>query len=172
MRTDCPNCGAKLHLQREGLSAPPPSQVRCWMCTSMVTLVAPSKDAGPPTITSAPGNNSKGSRIVGVLKSQTTSLALPRDKVIKVSVVEGPSQGLEYELSRPLMTIGRAGGEADIKVDDPEVSRLHCAIEVRSDAILLHDLNSRNGTYLNDSRVVAARLEHTARFRIGSSLLQ
>src|ERR1700674_2072754 len=77
--------------------------------------------------------------IMVALKSQTTTLALPRDHVIKISVIAGPSQGTEGELSRPLMTIGRLGGAADIKIDDPEVSGLHCAIEVRRDAIFLHD---------------------------------
>jgi pSer/pThr/pTyr-binding forkhead associated (FHA) protein len=49
---------------------------------------------------------------------------------------------------------------------------LHCAIEVRRDAIFLHDLRSRNGTYLNDSRIFVVRLEEMSKFRIGSSLLQ
>lgn len=79
---------------------------------------------------------------------------------------------MEYELSRPLVTVGRPGGGADIEIDDPEISRLHCAVEVRRDAILLHDLRSTNGTYLGDSRVFAARLEQASTFRIGSSLLQ
>jgi pSer/pThr/pTyr-binding forkhead associated (FHA) protein len=70
------------------------------------------------------------------------------------------------------MTIGRLGGGANIEIDDPEVSRLHCAVEVRRDAILLHDLRSKNGTYLGDSRVFAARLDESSKFRIGSSLLQ
>jgi pSer/pThr/pTyr-binding forkhead associated (FHA) protein len=49
---------------------------------------------------------------------------------------------------------------------------LHCAVEVRRDVILLHDLRSTNGTYLDNSPVFAARLEEMSRFRIGSSLLQ
>jgi hypothetical protein len=49
---------------------------------------------------------------------------------------------------------------------------LACAVEVRRDAILLHDLRSTNGTYLGDSRVFAARLEDMSEFRIGTSLLQ
>jgi pSer/pThr/pTyr-binding forkhead associated (FHA) protein len=59
-----------------------------------------------------------------------------------------------------------------MEIDDPEISRLHCAVEVRRDAILLHDLRSMNGTYIDNSRVFAARLEEKSKFRIGSSLLQ
>jgi pSer/pThr/pTyr-binding forkhead associated (FHA) protein len=87
-------------------------------------------------------------------------------------VVAGISKGLEFELSRPLMTIGRMGGDADIQIEDPEVSRLHCSVEVRGEAILLHDLHSTNGTFLGNSRVLSARLKKMSRIRIGSSYLQ
>jgi pSer/pThr/pTyr-binding forkhead associated (FHA) protein len=90
---------------------------------------------------------------------QTASLTLPEDKTIRISVVAGPSKGLEYHLSRPLVTVGRLKGGADIELNDPEVSGVHCTVEVRRDAILLHDLRSTNGTYIGDSRVFAARLE-------------
>jgi pSer/pThr/pTyr-binding forkhead associated (FHA) protein len=170
MRVNCPRCGAKLDLLDENFANQGRVQMRCWMCTSIVSIDSPSTESGPPTITVAPQKKSKAS-IMGALKLQTTTLALPRDKIIKISVIAGPSQGAECELSRPLTTIGRMGRNADIKLDDPEVSGMHCAIEVRRDAILLHDLNSRNGTYIDRFRVVAARLEPASQFRIGSSVL-
>jgi pSer/pThr/pTyr-binding forkhead associated (FHA) protein len=171
MRAICPKCGAKLHPHDEDFANQRSAQVRCWMCTSMVSLDLPAVDSGPPTITVESPRKSRASIMVA-LKSQTTTLALPRDKVVKILVTAGLSQGTECELSRPLVTIGRLGGAADIKIDDPAVSGLHCAIEVRHEAVFLHDLHSRNGTYLDDSRVVATRLEETSKFRIGSSLLQ
>ncbi len=75
-------------------------------------------------------------------------------------------------MSKPLMTIGRLHGGADIEIDDPEVSRSHCAVEVRRDTILLHDLKSTNGTYVEDSRVFATQLESMSTFRIGNSTIQ
>jgi pSer/pThr/pTyr-binding forkhead associated (FHA) protein len=145
------------------------------MCTLTVKLDSLPAEPGPPTIavgSSVRHQRSRAARLGGDLNSQTTSLTLPLHKTIKISVIAGPSQGLEYELSRPLVTIGRLGGGGDIEIDDPEISRLHCAVEVRRDAILLHDLRSTNGTYLGDSRVFAARLEEMSTFRVGSSLLQ
>jgi hypothetical protein len=175
MRIRCPNCGAKLHFdQKHGASNAQPG-IRCWMCTLTVKVNSSGGEPGPPTIAlakSAPHQRSRDARLGGALSSQTTSLTLPLHKTIKISVIAGSSQGMEYELSRPLVTIGRPGGGADIEIDDPEISRLHCAVEIRRDAILLHDLRSTNGTYLGDSRVFAARLEETSTFRIGSSLLQ
>jgi len=175
MRVQCPHCGAKLHLDEEQFASGRPSQVTCWMCTFPVELGSSPVEPGPPTIavsSSALHERCRDSRLEGVPRSQTADLALPRDKTIKISVIAGSSQGMECELSRPLMTIGRLGGGADIEIDDLKVSRLHCAVEVRRDAILLHDLRSTNGTYLGNSRVFNARLEEMSKFRIGSSFLQ
>jgi len=135
MRANYPKCGASLHLTEKEFANRRPIQVRCWMCTSMVSVDPPPADSGPPTIAVKSPRKSKASIMVA-LKSQTATLALPEDKIVKLWAIAGPSQGTVWELSRPQITIGRAGGSADIKLDDPEVSGLHCAIEVRGDAIL------------------------------------
>jgi pSer/pThr/pTyr-binding forkhead associated (FHA) protein len=139
------------------------------------TLASSRKDAGPSTVVlqSADLGASPGpGRLSPDAIPETRSLVIPQGQTIKVSVISGPSQGQQFEMSRPLMTIGRLGGEADFQIEDPEVSRLHCALEVRRDSILLHDLGSKNGTFLEDSRVLGVRLEKVSRFRIGSSCLQ
>jgi hypothetical protein len=133
-------------------------------------------EQGPATVTvdsSTRRNRSKDARLGESMSSQTASLELPTDRIVRICVVAGTSQGMEYILSRPLVTIGRLKGGADVEIDDPEVSAVHCAVEVRRDAILLHDLRSTNGTYIGDSRVFAARLDDASPpFRIGSSLLR
>ena len=173
MRVRCPNCGAKLILDPAEFDAGPPQQVKCWMCTRTVILDSSSGGAGAPTIVGTQSKaKSYGSRVEGDLNRETTTLSLPRDTVINISVVAGLSQGIKYELSRPLLTIGRLGGGADIQIDDSEVSRLHCSVEAKRDAIVLRDLHSSNGTYLGDSPIFAAQLENMSQFRIGSSVLQ
>ncbi len=37
--------------------------------------------------------------------------------------------------------------------EDPRVSKVHCAIVIRRDALYLKDMGSRNGTYLNGIRI-------------------
>jgi hypothetical protein len=102
----------------------------------------------------------------------TKTLVLPHNEVIRLQVTEGNRQGTLFDLSKPLMTIGRLGGGADIEIDDPEVSRLHCSIEVRRDAILLQDMHSKNGTFMGDSRVFTARLRADSEFRVGGTVLR
>jgi pSer/pThr/pTyr-binding forkhead associated (FHA) protein len=118
-----------------------------------------------------------GSRVkTGALKLDENAVvetpSLPENQVIKIAVEEGIQPGTVYEVSRPLMTIGRLGGGADIQIDDPEVSRFHCSIEVRRDSILLQDLRSKNGTYFDGSRIFATRLDQMSRFRIGGTVLR
>jgi hypothetical protein len=172
MRICCPNCGAILTLQIEQFGDT--SELVCWMCTSVIGLDSVPTDQGPPTVEvpASPHDRSKVSRLDGLPNSHTATLALPQDRIIKLSVISGSSQGMEFELSRPLVTIGRLGGGADMEIDDPEVSRLHCAIEVRRDGILLNDLDSTNGTYLRHARISVVRLDPMSIFRIGTSHLQ
>jgi hypothetical protein len=171
MQTRCPYCGASLH--RDGADQNP---TKCWMCTAPLDQqVAARPKVNNPTIVMRPlGARARLSalRLDEGTSSQTQTLVLPRNALIKLAVVEGAKPGATFELSRPLMTIGRMGGGADIEIDDCEVSRLHCSIEVRRDAILLQDLRSKNGTFIDDARVFAARLEETSEFRVGGTLLR
>ena len=71
------------------------------------------------------------------------------------------------------MTIGRGMG-CDIVISDPSASREHAMItyDEKGDAATLHDLESTNGTYINQSKVEAPyRLLTDDRIRIGSSLI-
>jgi hypothetical protein len=51
--------------------------------------------------------------------------------------------------------IGRAA-PAEIIVADPLISRSHCKVELVGDELYVTDLNSTNGTYIDDDRIVAA----------------
>jgi pSer/pThr/pTyr-binding forkhead associated (FHA) protein len=75
-------------------------------------------------------------------------------------------------MTMPLVTIGRLRGGADFEIDDPMISRLHCAVEVKNDAVYLRDLRSTNGTYVADKRVLATQLDDSTEFRIGTSTLR
>jgi pSer/pThr/pTyr-binding forkhead associated (FHA) protein len=103
---------------------------------------------------------------------ETANAELPVSERVRLEMVFGFAQGTQFEIVKSLTTIGRKGGGADIEIDDAEVSRSHCAIEVRRDGILLHDLRSTNGTYLRGSPVTVVRLAPLSTFRIGTSHLR
>jgi pSer/pThr/pTyr-binding forkhead associated (FHA) protein len=98
-----------------------------------------------------------------------SSLQLPKGKAIALSVIAGPARGLVFQVDKPRIVLGRA--DADIVINDKEISRWHCAIEIKGDIIRLRDMDSTNGTYYAEERVRVAELKHLSEFRIGTSVV-
>lgn len=97
-------------------------------------------------------------------------LRLPAKANVVLNVLSGPSKGANYTLPKPRVVLGRQG--ADIALNDPEISRYHCLLEVRDTYINLKDLDSTNGTFFDEERVRAAMLQDGAEFRVGVSLIR
>ncbi|MFF4775772.1 FHA domain-containing protein [Microtetraspora fusca] len=64
-------------------------------------------------------------------------------------------------------TLGRDSGAAAVVLDDGTVSRRHARLEVVDNQLVLTDLGSSNGTYVNDTRVTRQVLAPGDRVRIG-----
>ncbi len=91
---------------------------------------------------------------------------------IAFAVVEGPDAGTSFEV--PLMgsfTLGRGKG-ADQRLTDGQASRIHCRLVAGPEGCSVEDMGSRNGTFLNGRKVVAAEfLRPGDRLWIGESLI-
>jgi pSer/pThr/pTyr-binding forkhead associated (FHA) protein len=74
---------------------------------------------------------------------------------------------LTHELVGELVTIGRAKLN-DIVIDDATVSAQHAMVLRAGDSYWLKDLNSTNGTQINDAVVADAVLRDGDRIRFGS----
>ena len=66
--------------------------------------------------------------------------------------ITGPAGSFSKVLLKPITTIGR-GDEADIHIDESLSSRLHCQLEIKASGLKLVDLESRNGTKVNNEFV-------------------
>ncbi|MEU9456333.1 FHA domain-containing protein [Streptomyces sp. NPDC048277] len=96
------------------------------------------------------------------------------DAPTQLHVIAGPDAGGVHLLHGGQITIGRSA-DADVPLDDPDVSRLHCAVTVAADGrVAVADLNSTNGTALDGTRVTdrPVRLTPGALLRIGESALR
>jgi len=83
--------------------------------------------------------------------------------------IHGPVAGRRVELNTEELTVGRSS-QNDLVLDDPLVSRLHAIFMRRGDVVLLEDLGSHNGTYVNNERLHTIRqLHHGDTIVIGSS---
>ena len=71
-----------------------------------------------------------------------------------------------FDLSRPVLTIGRSGSN-DIVLPDPSVSKHHARVVQEGDGWKLADIGSTNGSWLNGERVKERRLENGDRIRFG-----
>ncbi|MEU6775790.1 FtsK/SpoIIIE domain-containing protein [Streptomyces sp. NPDC046759] len=92
----------------------------------------------------------------------------------QLHVVAGPDAGGVHLLHGGRITVGRSA-EADVPLDDPDVSRLHCAVTVGPDGrVSVADLGSTNGTALDGVRVGErpVRVPAGGLLRIGESALR
>jgi DNA-binding NtrC family response regulator len=80
----------------------------------------------------------------------------------------GARRGIARDLT-PRTVIGRGKG-VDVMLIDDRVSREHCVIEQRGDQWWVVDLGSRNGTWLDGTRVEAACLAPDVRLGVGDSV--
>jgi hypothetical protein len=94
-----------------------------------------------------------------------------RKSANRVAVVEGALKGKSFEVGNEL-TIGRAE-KCHITLDDTYVSQVHARIFSRDDTVMVEDLGSTNGTYLNRHRLGApAELQRGDQLKIGKTVLE
>jgi pSer/pThr/pTyr-binding forkhead associated (FHA) protein len=80
--------------------------------------------------------------------------------------------GLGYLVRSERVLIGRAA-HCRVVVDDPLVSREHALISVSPTAAVIDDLDSANGTWVNDSRILGTQpLRDGDRVRVGTQELR
>jgi pSer/pThr/pTyr-binding forkhead associated (FHA) protein len=77
----------------------------------------------------------------------------------------------KFETEKPEITIGRSSS-ADIQIDNLAVSKRHARIVKHRHEYLVEDLNSTNGTSLNDEKIVKAVLKHNDLVAIGKHSLK
>ena len=88
--------------------------------------------------------------------------------ITKLIVASGKSAGRVITVKRNRLLIGRAE-ECDIRPLSEDVSRKHCAVIVGPAAVWVEDLGSRNGTYVDGTRITAkTQVADGAIIRVGS----
>ncbi|MGW6536361.1 FtsK/SpoIIIE domain-containing protein [Streptomyces sp. NPDC055011] len=101
-------------------------------------------------------------------------LAATASSAARLHVVAGPDAGGVHLLHGGPIRVGRSV-EADVPLDDPDVSRAHCTVTVAGDGrVTVADLGSTNGTTLDGAPVGdrPVRLRPGALLRLGESTLR
>jgi predicted RNA-binding Zn-ribbon protein involved in translation (DUF1610 family) len=171
MQTGCIHCGQQ-HLLKDDLAAKHHKvQFRCTRCGQ--TTIVEIKRLVDETMVISPMpsfGRADPATATADLPPVDDGLRLPENVDIVLTVTAGPDQGLALTLNTGRVVIGRKG--ADFALNDPEISRHHCLLEVRDMFVNLKDLDSTNGTYLDEGRVRAVVLQDGSEFRVGTSTIR
>ncbi len=87
----------------------------------------------------------------------------------KLTFVEGPLEGQKFELPTTGTTIGRSR-RCDITLSDGKVSGEHALLRLDGGLWWVYDLQSSNGTRVNDNETPAAHLKEGDRIGVGDSV--
>jgi hypothetical protein len=86
--------------------------------------------------------------------------------------ISGKYQGGEFPLRMDREIIVGRSSELDMVLVEDMVSRKHAKITASSDQIIIQDLGSTNGTFVNGEKVKKARLKEGDRILIGTSIIK
>ena len=86
-------------------------------------------------------------------------------------IIYGSNMGHIFELEPGEHLLGR-DEDCAIMLSEQEVSRRHCKISVTSAGVEVNDLDSTNGTYVNDERFQEKTIHNGDRLRIGGTMLK
>jgi len=96
--------------------------------------------------------------LVFVLRSEGVAL-VKKQGILKASLVPGASDATPHEVRMGQTTLGRSPA-CNIVTERGTVSKFHAQIERTVDQLVLQDLASANGTFVNGSRVMTALLHN------------
>jgi predicted Zn finger-like uncharacterized protein len=194
IRVACPSCQTKYKFDVSQLGGKSHVTAKCKKCGSAIEIGAAeasvhSADASPvPAAVSQASPGEAGPRRenttsrVRRLRSdeavgeQTLSgprvaevMDLPPDKKYSLAVLQGKASGQIFQIQKARTTMGRA--DCDIVLDDPECSRQHASLEILGSRVVVTDLDSTNGTFVQGERIQKAELENHNEFRVGEHVL-
>lgn len=171
MQTACIHCGQQHVLNEAAIGGHAKVQFHCSKC-GQVTVVEFKRRVDATVVISPMPSFARAEATSSILQlpAADDGLRLPAIANVVLTVVSGPSLGAVHTLTKPRVVIGRKG--ADIALNDPEISRHHCLVEVREMYVNLKDLDSTNGTFFEEERVRAAVLQDGAEFRVGTSVIR
>ena len=97
------------------------------------------------------------------------------DMRVRLEIVEGPEAGRVFEFDQAdSFLVGRSPRAHCIlqATADPQISRHHFLLDIRPPRCILQDLESKNGTFVNGSRIETALLEDRDEIRAGRTLFR
>jgi hypothetical protein len=179
----CPNCGLRL----AGALARCPHCERAELGNAtVVRRPTPDLPTGPAKLPPPTAKGTDGAAKPGRFVPDISPTVLERlnmteeylDKTVTLRdrpvlvVSTGGVAGQVYDLSfETAISLGRSKAN-DIILNDVAVSSQHCRVRPEGDGFEVMDLNSTNGTWVNEKRVTRQRLEEGDKLRVGDTTME
>lgn len=164
----CPHCGTA-HDTKDYAAESRDRIVKCRQCDFVFVTVEKTariiRDEGG----AGGGADEPRTAISSGVVSPAVDAAAGKAPILTLRAIEGPDDGKSWREQKPLIFIGRRN--ADVILADQEASRQHAVIELHGDRLILKDLGSTNGTYVDDAKVSVAEVKDGSRIRIGDTVL-
>lgn len=100
------------------------------------------------------------------LQESLAIIALRKQSMAKLVLLSAGMTGRTHELKVDKTTIGRVEDNT-FQIAEPSVSSHHCEILLRGTDVVVHDLNSTNGTYINGEKVSESILKPGQVLKLG-----
>ncbi len=177
MIIECPKCGKKYKFDDSKFAPDEKSKkVRCKNCGTVFEIFNPFYEEstadktleGEETVTKKAEKEEESTTKEQLIKEKGEPY-LPDDKEYVLYITKGAKQGFKYKMEKPVVVVGRYN--VDLVIPDRQVSRKHIAIEAFGDRVIVKDLHSTNGTYLNGERVFQAELQDQSEILLGGTTL-
>ncbi|AEN11145.1 MULTISPECIES: DUF3662 and FHA domain-containing protein [unclassified Streptomyces] len=121
--------------------------------------------APPPMPAAPPPGGRPGTPAGGDWRAQPASAPVPDAQVRRWIEINGT----RHQISRPTLVMGRST-DADVRIDDPGVSRRHCEIRTGTPSTI-QDLGSTNGIVVDGQHTTRATLRDGSRIVVGSTTI-
>jgi diguanylate cyclase (GGDEF)-like protein len=101
--------------------------------------------------------------------SEVAAVPADRDRAYLI-VLHGSNVGEMYKIGEGETVIGR-GNQADVRVVDEGISRMHARIVHEGTDLVVEDLDSKNGTFANGARIKRHRLSDGDKIQVGETTI-
>ncbi len=183
IRVACPTCQTKYRFDESQLGGKPRVTAKCRKCGGSIEIGAAEAEPAAQASTGASGPRERDTtaRVRRLRSDENIAeetitghrvaevLDLPPDKRYSLAVLQGKASGQIFQIQKVKTVLGRA--DCDIVLDDPEASRQHATLEILGSRVVVTDLGSTNGTFVQGERIENAELENHNEFRIGEHVL-
>jgi pSer/pThr/pTyr-binding forkhead associated (FHA) protein len=164
MIVECGGCAKRYRFDEAKLQGRTSATLTCPNCKASISITAAAHPGDQTTRLAADAD-----LIPSSSKVRGGDLVMPKARRISLAVLEGKDIGRIFTVDKPHVTIGRS--DADIILEDHEVSRQHAAIEMHGPRAVLKDLGSTNGTFINEVKITQTEIENRGEFRVGGTRL-